>query len=833
MKYSLYLIVFLFLYSNGVVSQAQVRQQKDAAEIYQDLLRFNTLGSVLYVAAHPDDENTRLLSWLVGERKLRTAYVALNRGDGGQNLIGPELGPLLGVIRTQELLAARKIDGAEQYFTRAYDFGFSKSPEESIQKWNQDSILEDLVVLIRKFKPDVMICRFPTTGEGGHGHHTASAILAQKAFDLAADKNYKVTGDLPPWIVQRLFWNTFSFGSVNTTSEDQLKLHVGNYNPIIGKSYGEIASQSRSRHQSQGFGTASTRGDVVEYFVQWRGTPVKKDLFENMNFTWSRIPRSQAIQKLIRQTLKTYQVSSPEKSLPALLEIRKRLIHLQNDEHYDADEKSWLDYKLKQLDNLIAQSAGIWSVATSPTEELVGGDSVEIQVQWIQRAGNPVQLEKISVGNQLLARQVQTLDNQLLSLSEKIQVPKKTPLTTPYWLVNPLRQDLYYPTQDLHGNAAYLDNGLIVHVKYRILGQDLDLSLPLNHHRVDPVKGEIFEPVVILPPITMKWSEPLSIHPNGQIGVAHLRITAHTSVSGGSVILDYPDSWSITFESGTDSFPALKKGASYDLDLRIATSGQEDKTDTLFAKVELQGQTYDLQLDDIRYAHIPRQTVLTRSHIVMTAFPIQKHRVKIGYIQGAGDLVANALKQLGYEIVPIDETNYRKIDWSSLNVVVTGIRAYNTHLWLNEAYPMIMHYVQNGGHLLVQYNTNSRLGPVIAKIFPYPLEISTKRVTVEEAPVQFLDSTSNILKQPNIITQQDFKGWIQERGIYFANNYSKDWHSVLSMHDPGDQPADGSIVWADYGKGTLIYTGLVFFRELPAGIPGAFRLFTNLIEFKQ
>lgn len=825
------LILFLFIslsLSGKYTAHAQAHTPKNSAEIYLDLQRLNTLGTVLYIAAHPDDENTRLLSWFVGEKKFRTAYVSLTRGDGGQNLIGSELGTLLGVIRTQELLAARRIDGAEQYFTRAYDFGYSKNPEETLQKWNEDSLLKDLVVLIRQIQPDIIICRFPPNSLAGHGHHSSSAILGEKAFHLAGDQNYMVNG-LAAWQPQRLFWNTYQFSSgTNTTSEDQIKINVGTYNAILGQSYGEISSISRSQHKSQGFGSATTRGDNVEYFVQLEGDSVEHDLTKGLVTDWSRIPKSENLQILIDRAISQYQVDKPTLILPTLLEIKKSIEFLQRVNEQDIAAQTWLNYKLSEVHELIRRVAGIWTLTTVPTNVLSPGDTVEANFEWIHRADIPVKLNRVVIGNQLVVSDTMTNNNQLLSVSKKVRLSQDVSYSRPYWLERPIQNNLFQAEDDVHGNAAEILKDQLVQIHYSVGGQDLYFEQSFYSKTVDPVAGEQVEPIVILPAVTMKWSSPFSIHPNGEQDVVQLQVNAHTDIQGGELILDFPQSWKVEVQSR--DLPQMKKGESHQFVLSISNASATDVKDTLNAAILIEGQEYDLQLYDIDYSHIPRQSVLIKSQISLTSFEIKTQIQKIGYLDGVGDWVPPSLEQLGYEIVPITAENYKSISWTDLDAVVTGIRAYNTHEWLNDAYDDLMSFVENGGNLIVQYNTNNFFGPLIAKMFPYELEITRARVTVEEAPVTFIDKKSPILQHPNVITAKDFDGWIQERGIYFAGKRSKAWKSVLSMNDPNEPPLDGSLVWAPYGKGHLVYTGLVFFRQLPAGVPGAYRLLVNLIE---
>jgi len=820
----------LILLSTVFTIKAQPPRQLSSSEIYQELLRLNTLGSVLYVAAHPDDENTRLISWLVGEQKFRTAYASLTRGDGGQNLIGKELGALLGVIRTQELLAARKVDGAEQYFTRAYDFGFSKNPEETLSIWNEDSVLTDLVVLIRTLRPDVMICRFPHTGEGGHGHHTASAILARKAFEKAADDRFIVPGGIPAWQVKKLYWNTFSFGTANTITEDQLKLEVGNFNPLLGQSYGEIASGSRSQHKSQGFGTATTRGSSKEHFVQWGGNEVKENLFEGLNTSWSRIRNGEQVSVWIDKAINAYDIKRPEVIVPHLLAARKAIQQLQLTREMDPEKAVWLKYKAAQLDALILQAAGVWTTAAVNVDEVVPGDEVEVKFEFIHRYSGEVSLEAVKVGDEEILKELPSPDNQLVAAQKKVRIPADASFSTPYWLEKEISGGLFHPVADRNGNAAQILKDKLVEVRFNIDGQPFTTQLNLQHRYVDPVNGEIFKPVVILPALTMQWSAPFLLSPNGRENEVTLRITAHQDNQSGKVSYRLPDQWVAEVPADQLSFNLARKGAVHEVIFQVKTKSPDAQNGYMQVNVAANGQQYHQLLTDIDYAHIPRQTVLTDVRLLLSNIQAGVQRAKIGYITGAGDQVAEAIAQLGYEVTEINEQNYAALDFSQFRTIVTGIRAYNTHTWLNNAYDKLMHYVQDGGNLVIQYNTNNRIGPLVAKMSPYELEITRDRVTVESAPVTFKDAQSPLLSSPNKISDQDFAGWVQERGIYYAGKKASEWNSVLTMNDPGEQPSEGSLVWAPYGKGTIIYTGLAFFRQLPAGVPGAYRLFVNLLE---
>lgn len=822
---------FLLLFISPFCLFSQEAEQWSTAKLEHELNRINTLGSVLYIAAHPDDENTRLISWLVGEKKLRTAYVSLTRGDGGQNLLGKEQGPLLGLIRTQELLAARRIDGAEQYFTRAYDFGFSKSPDETLRLWNKDSITKDLVGLIRQLQPDVIICRFPTTGEGGHGHHTASAILAKEAFVLAANPNYEVNVPSTPWQAKGLFWNTYSFGTVNTISEDQIKVDAGTYNPLLGISYGEIASLSRSQHKSQGFGSAALRGEVKEYFVQWAGDTVKNDLFEFVDMSWSRIDNAKLISNHTNAALAAFSSKNRASALPHLLNARKEVLQLLEKGVNDSNDQLWLKYKLSKLEELIYQSIGLWASASVTQPSLVPGDSVEPRFDFIHRWNNKVKILNANFGNELLLNDSISSNNQLVSVKKKCLIDSENTYSTPYWLVNGIQNHLFQPKSDLHGLSAEISNSPNLDLQFELSGQKFDLQLPLTYRYVSPVDGELFQPLKVFPPVTLQWSENIRILPEKKPVQVSFQVKAQSADQKGTVSLEIPEGWNSRLISSSIQFDLKQKGDVANFTWEIEAKNSDEAIE-LKAVANIDDEFHSFSVDEISYGHIPHQIILKEAVIKMVPLDIKVNQLSIGYIPGAGDDIPLALKQLGYEVTTIDETNFESLDFKQFASIVTGVRAYNNHLWLNDAYPKLMNYVEQGGNLLVQYNTNNRIGPLVAKMSPYPFEITRDRVTDESAKLNFLDENHSILNYPNKISAQDFENWVQERGIYFVGKRDSSYQSIFAMNDPDEAVLDGGLIVANYGKGRFIYTGLSLFRQIPAGISGAYRLMVNMIEKK-
>jgi LmbE family N-acetylglucosaminyl deacetylase len=822
-------LAWFFVFITSFVFQFQPKAQS-SAEILQSLQKLNTLGSVLYIAAHPDDENTRLLSYLANERKLRTGYLSITRGDGGQNLIGKEQGELLGLIRTQELLAARRKDGAEQFFTRANDFGYSKNPEETIKFWNRDSTLADMVWVIRQFKPDVIINRFPTTGEGGHGHHTASAMLALEAFEAAANpamfpEQLKYT---EVWQAKRLFWNTFNFGGNNTTAPDQLKINVGLFNPLMGKSYGEIASESRSMHKSQGFGTARQRGELTEYFKQLKGDSVKNDIFEGIEQSWKRISKFEAVQKTLNELLQKFDAARPAASVSALVTFYKQIEAINET---DTPTAYWKKHKLSETEALIIACSGLWIEAAAADYLAVPGDSVSVTAQIINRSSVPVTLQRVSfLGQKDTATQQNLKTNELNSFKQTQRIASTLSFSNPYWLNEKHSIGRYAVDNILMTGVPENRSSLGVTFEVEVQGLKLKIYRELTYKATDPVKGEVYRPFELLPPATVNLSEKVFVFNGSGSKTVQLRIKANTKGVKGTLQLDAGEGWKVEIKN--PSFALKEKGE--EAIIEAIVSGAKDTKDSYIkASLKIENNVYNKGIQRIEYDHIPYQFILSEAEARLINIDLKKTGTRIGYIPGAGDEVSACLKQLGYEVAELTDEMLTKSDLSEFHAIVSGIRAYNTNERLQMHYNRLMDYVKNGGNLIAQYNTNNRIGPLLAKMAPYPFSISRDRVTDETAPVKFLRPQHPLLNQPNIITEKDFDSWVQERGIYFATDANSNFTTILSVNDPNDKPSEGSLIVAPYGKGNFVYTGLAFFRQLPAGVPGAYRLFVNLLSIPQ
>jgi len=818
------IIFALFL---GQFIHAQTSPELSSSEILLGLKKLNKVGSVLYIAAHPDDENTRLLGFLATDKNFRTGYLALTRGDGGQNLIGKEQGDALGLIRTQELLDARRTDGAEQFFTRANDFGFSKNPEETFTIWNKDSILADVVLAIRKFKPDVIICRFPTTGEGGHGHHTASAILAMEAFDLAADptKFPEQLKNTEVWQAKRIFWNTFNFGGNNTTSPDQLKVNVGTFNVLTGKSYGEVAATSRSMHKSQGFGSAKQRGENIEYFKLLKGEKADNDLFENINTSWTRFAATADLDKLTADCIAQYDTQHPEKSIPSLVAIYNKLKALDDK---DPSIRYWKNLKLAACEKLIIQCAGLWMEAYSDDFSAVPGNEVKITAQIIARNPVDVKLNSISFFNQTtLNSNKKLLPNQMEIVEQTEKINENTPYSTPYWLVEPHTVGMYTVKNEQLIGKPENDPAEQVVFDVTIEGLNLKIKRGIVYKHTDPVKGEVYRPFEILPPATVNISDKVFVFSATTAKEVAFTIKANEDNVSGTVNVVVPTGW--TMEIKNPAFQLAKKGDETTV-IGMLTPKEKSEDGQLNVTLAIGEKIYTKSITRIEYDHIPYQFILADATAKVVHLDLKKTGNAIGYIPGAGDNVVECLTQIGYKVTILTNELLAQEDLSKFDCIVTGVRAYNTNDRLPIYYDKLMEYVHNGGNLVVQYNTNNRIAPIETKIGPYPFTISRDRVTDDNAKVDFINPKQVVLNSPNVITQKDFEGWIQERGIYFATDLDKSYETVFSMHDPNEKPSQGSLIIGKYGKGNFVYTGLVFFRELPAGIPGAYRLFVNLLS---
>jgi LmbE family N-acetylglucosaminyl deacetylase len=800
--------------------------------LQQALERLGTVGSVLYVAAHPDDENTRLLAYLAGDRKIRVAYASLTRGDGGQNLVGPELGPLLGVVRTQELLAARRLDGAEQFFTRAIDFGYSKTADETLRIWGRDAVLEDLVRIIRTFRPDVIVSRFDTRPPN-HGHHTASAFLVRDAFDAASDPDRFPGGPAPHQALVLLENKSHWRFKPGDDLSGYLSLDVGTYSPALGLSFSEIAAASRTMHKSQGFGAAPEFGPIIEYFEVITTapgvSPPSPDPFGNVASTWGRYAGTARLQEHLAAARRASVGARPEEMLPALANVRGELLKLPDDNPARGP-------KLAEVEALMIGAAGIVLDPRADSPAMIPGQPGNVRATVLVRGTDDVVLNGVtwpdgarSVPPGPLLRGVPT------RVEHRLAMPMDTAYSTPSWLAETPAPPpaggpiglFTVPSPDL----GILPDGppdLPVVFDVTIAGARFDVVRPLRHAEVDRVHGEIYRPVEVLPPVSITPLASTLMLPNGTSGSLRVRVQAHVDSQSGTAFIDAPVRYRIAPESLP--FNLAKAGDMADLEFTVFSPGGAAREDEIKASVQVGGRVFSLRSDLISYVHIPARTVLSPATVKVVPISIRKSGKRIGYIPGAGDEVAESLRQIGYEVTILDDAALAGGDLDGFSAIVAGIRAHNVNDRLGVHHGRLMRYVERGGTYLVQYVTSTRRMPLQdMPIGPFPFVIDSGRVTDETAAMTPVDSRARVLTTPNLLTPVDFDGWVQERGLYFADTWDPRYETIFAINDPGEEPLQGSTLVGYHGKGVFIYTGLAFFRQLPAGVPGAYRLLANLL----
>jgi LmbE family N-acetylglucosaminyl deacetylase len=828
-------LIALLLILAPLSAYAAAQPPMDAAQLQLALKKLTVLGTALYVAAHPDDENTAMISWLSNERLYRTGYLAMTRGDGGQNLLGDEKGELLGVIRTQELLAARRIDGGEQFFTRALDFGYSKTPQETLAIWGHDAVLADVVWNIRRFQPDVLITRFPTTGEGGHGHHTASALLAVEAFNAAGDaskfpEQLKYVG---LWQPKRLLWNRFGWQDLKPDDPilaNDLKIDLGTYNPLLGRAYSEIAAESRSQHKSQGFGAAERRGSIINYFAPIAGDPAKGDLFSGIDTSWSRYKGGERVGKLLQQASDEFDAKQPSKSLPVLLQAWDELDRLGATESWSPRVNPWIDVKRRELLNAIRGAAGL-SIDVSATESsVVPGGEIPVNVTVVNRSDYPFVLSTVGsrYGNPSKGVGKTLANNQPIKTEIKIKLPDDFGYSQPYWLTKPPSKGLY--NVDDQSLIGLPDNppSIPIVVSLQDNFRTLLFTVPAVYTWTDAVRGEQTRPLDVVPEVVANPTSRVYLFPDTTPKPLTISLQSFAGATDATVRLKLPQGWKATPASAAVKFAAKNDEARVTFNVTPTTA---ESTGAAVVEVELpSGKKLSYGLTNIDYPHIPAQRVFADAATKLVRADVKKRGTRVGYIMGAGDDIPDALRQIGYEVNVLTDADLERGDFAKYDAIVAGVRAYNARPRMKLAHPKLMQYVENGGTLVVQYNSLNPQPLLIATPGPYPFKVTNERVTVEDAPITIVKADHPLLNVPNKITPAAFEGWVQERGLYFTKEWDPKYETVLATADPGDEPKPGGELYAHYGKGVFIYTSYAWFRQLPAGVPGAYKLFANMVS---
>ena len=777
------------------------------------------------IAAHPDDENTAVLAYFGRGRHFRAGYLSLTRGEGGQNLIGSEQGELMGIIRTQELLAARRLDGAEQFFSRAIDFGFSKTAAETLDKWGKNDVLGDVVWVIRVFQPDVIILRFSGTPRDGHGHHQSSAILGKEAFEAAADpaRYPDQLKYVKPWRAKRVLWNSFSF--TRETEREAARtartmVDTGEYDSLLGYSFGEIAGMSRSMHRSQGMGAPERKGSMPNYFVTVSGEPAEGDPFSGIDTSWNRISGGAMVAAALDEADKAFDLRHTERILPALGKARALM---------DAIDHPLARMKRAELDELVAAAAGVALDAVSPKWMVTPGSDVQVEARVVARGASNVVVDSVqvlsrstsppSMVNATLGR------NKPWSHGAKVTLPVDTPPLQPYWLRSPQAGNLYdVKEQSQRGEP---DNPPLFRVRFQmhVNGVPIEVTKPVVNRYVDPVRGELWRPVVVAPPVAVEFAGRALLFPASGPRTVEVSVRANVNQASGDVRPKAPPGWRI--EPASRPYAIARAGEQATLYFQVTPPATASA-----GELEIIG-AHGMRI--IAYDHIPPQTVFPPARLKVIRADVKSLAKRIGYVMGAGDEVPQALRQWGAEVTLLSADDLARADLSRFDAIVTGVRAFNTRADLRANHHRLLEYVKTGGTMVVQYNVATggafgRQSNELDRIGPYPLTIGRERVTVEEAPLTAVKSDSPLLTAPNRIVPSDYEGWVQERGLYFASKWDEHYQALWEAHDPGEKPSRGATLWTRYGAGVYVFTPMSWFRQLPAGVPGAHRLFANIVS---
>lgn len=856
LRFAALLFVHFSLNMTPSVSEAQVAPKKpNSAEIFEAVKKLNVLGSVLYVAAHPDDENTRMISYFANARHMDITYLSLTRGDGGQNLIGAELREELGALRTQELLAARAVDGGKQLFTRANDFGFSKSPAESFQIWGKDAVLSDVVWAMRKLQPDIVINRFSIdTAFDTHGHHTGSAILSYEAFDIVGNPSVypEQLKYVSAWQPKRLFQNQswWWYGSQEkfeaAMKDAQIfKFDAGVYLPTQGKSNDEIAAESRSMHKCQGMGMMSARGENMEYMQLLKGpqgnVKASGDPFEGMNTTWSRLEGGEAIGKILASVEQNFKFDKPSASVKDLLAARSLMQKLPNG--------VWKTKKLADIQQVILWCSGIFLEVTAKDFSVTPNGKMEVSVEVVNRTGVNAKLSRLNfmemndrdnLGFRSLKDTVTDIElknNIRKNLKFSLVTSLDAVTTNPYWLDKTAALGMYTVKPQLLRGLPETPRTYEAVVDLTIEGQTFSVKTPIVYSFANPAKGEIYRPLEVTPAVFVNLEEKVYMFGDEDGKNLNFIVKSGAEKMKGRLKPEVPKGW--TLEPEAADFNLKLKGEETVLTFKL-TPPKGESEGKIVAKAFLKAsdaapdtEFYAIETKSVKlieYDHIPTQTVLRPAEAKIVKLNIEKRGVNIGYVMGAGDEMPECLEQIGYKITQIGDHDLQNADGlRRFDAIVVGIRAYNVKEKLKFYNQKLLDYVNNGGTMVVQYNTAGR-DLVLPQFGPYPFKLGRGRTTEEEAKVRFLKPDHSVLNVPNKITAKDFDGWVQERGLYFLSEWDTHYEAILSCNDTNEKAEDGGLVVAKHGKGWYVYTGYSFFRELPMGVSGAYRLFANLLS---
>ena len=818
-KKSLLIILFYFI-SNQILSQSN--NFYSASNISSMLEKLDVFGKVLYIAAHPDDENTRLIAYLANEKKYETAYLSATRGGGGQNFLGTHLKDNLGLIRTQELLEARKIDGGQQFFTSAIDFGYSKEPIETLNFWNEEKILSDFVWIIRKFRPDIIITRFNQTPYITHGHHTASTMLADKAFNLAGDpsafpeqlKHVKI------WKPKRLMWNTSRrfFNLDDYDIDKMIKIDVGVYNNKIGKSYNEIASESRSMHKSQAFGSLRRRGSEVELIVHTQGVKAENDIMDGVDTSWDRIKPNDALKSYLRQAKDSFNIDKPYQIIDYL-----SLAYRELNRVFDRD---WRSIKKNEIKNLIKASSGLFFEALSNVELASYGEEVKIKFDVINRSPYPIKLDKIQLNEKEFIIDDSLKNNKLFSVEKSFKLPLEYEVSEKYWLKNPSEFGSY--NIDDQKLITEPDNKPVLEAKFifKVNGQQISYISPVTYKLNSPINGDEYRPFNIGNPIYLNPKNDLEYLVNTNKKNLEVEVISGANNISARIYLDAPEGTKVDPEFYDINFKNNNEKKL--LNFNVSLSDNKNSINKVSYNAKIDDKIFSRGINKIIYSHISHQTRFPKSEVSLIKFDLNVKAKNIAYIMGSGDKIPESLSLVGYKVDLFEKNDINIDNLKDYDALIVGVRAFNSDKSLLDIKPQLMNFMESGGNVIIQYNTSRNLD--VNKFSPYPFTLSRNRVSQENAPVRIINSKHPALNYPNKISLEDFNGWVQERGLYFPNSWSNDFETIISSNDKGESPNNGGILISKVGEGYFVYTSYSWFRQLPAGVSGAYKIFTNLIS---
>ena len=878
-----YALLLSFILYSLSFTQAQVRAIYDlgASGLGQKLKRLQTTASAMHTGAHPDDEDSALLAYLARRDQARAAYLSLNRGEGGQNVIGQELFETLGVIRTEELLQARRLDGAQQFFTSVMDYGFSKKREEAARIWGEKAVLSDMVRAIRMFRPLVIISRFTGTPADGHGQHQLAGYLTPQAYKAAADPTQfpeQIQEGLRPWQAKKLYVGEGFFRSADNIPG--LTINTGEYDPLIGRSYFEIAMEGRSQHKTQEMGTLELRGRQTSGLRLLDATSPRvtneTDVFDGIDTSITGIPKLvgwnddtidaqlRNVQSAAAKALASYDPYNPGKIVPTLIEglrdLRKARRQVaakmsvgQNEALADTD--FLLAQKEREFSEAIQAASGIVVDASSDAETIVPGDKTGVAVRVFAPQGTIVK----ATSAMIQAPQGWTVDNApaptpqpnqgfrprdeaaLNTYYFTLSSPANASYTQPYWLESPRQNFTFnWSAPDAEKNMPFQSPLARAEVKLDVGGEEITVTKPVQYRYADPIRGELRRDLNVVPLVSVGLDSDLLIAPLSPKAQKQKMVVSVTNdasrQTSGTVKLNLPSGWTATPASAPFDLKQKNQKAAVTFDVTIPANAKTGSYN-IGASATVGGQTFNQTMQEIAYPHIQTHRRYAPAEVAVKVFDLKVAPVKVGYIMGSGDQVPAAIRRMGLDVTMLDEKDISTGNLSRFDTIVVGIRASQVRPDFVANNQRLLDFVNGGGTLIVQYQQPDYIAKNLAP-FPAKMESVTKgsqrlsnvRVTDENAPVRILVPDHPIFNYPNKIAPSDWEGWVQERNLYNFSSFDARYTPLLESHDEGEPESNGGLVYARIGKGIYVYNSYSFFRQLPTGNPGAYRLFANMLS---